>query len=374
MKIVIAPDSFKGSLSAAVAARAVEKGIKKKYGSAVQTVCLPIADGGEGTLEALVPSENRIRIWAQNPLGDLMEVEYGARGDTAVIEMAAAAGLTLIPEQRRHAGKTTTFGVGQMILDALSRGYRKILLTVGGSATNDGGAGMFAALGAKFLDENGHSFVPTGFTLKQVVSLDLSDLPASFYGTQFAIATDVTNPLTGPTGAACVYGPQKGGTVTELLEIDLGMRHYADVLEKTGDRAVRDLPGCGAGGGIAAPLLAFGKAEMQKGIELVLQTADFDRVIADADVVITGEGKLDAQSFSGKTISGVVSHAARVHKPVVCVVGCYDEGALSALPDNVKGVLSARHLALSDDDSMQNAADYLEELAGTELYDILKKQ
>lgn len=362
-RIVISPDSFKGSISSFEAAKAIERGLNANSSVSVETVCLPIADGGEGTLDALVPPEKSVNVRVLNPLGNEINARYGIIGDTAIIEIASCAGLTLISPEERSAGLTTTYGVGQIILDALDRGIRKILLTVGGSATNDGGAGLLASLGALFSRGDGSSFVPTGLTLKDISRIDVSGLDSRIFGCCFSVATDVTNPLLGEKGATYVYGKQKGATADELEITERGMAHYAALLEKTFGKDVSEIPGCGAGGGVSAPLLAMGNTTVERGIELVLKTVCFDRMIEGCDYVITGEGKFDCQSLFGKTVSGVLSHAEKKGVPVVCFVGCLNLDGVEILPPDLTEILSVREKASSDGDSMSNAEKYLTEIA-----------
>ena len=307
MRVLIAPESFKGSISARGVADAIARGLLAgcPAGKTVVPTLLPIADGGEGTLDALVPPEGRIRVTVTGPDLREIEAEYGHLHDTAVIEMASAAGLCLLPENKRRAGATTTYGVGEMILDALSRGYKKILLTVGGSGTNDGGAGLFSALGARFLRADGSVFVPTGFTLCDVADIDLSGLSPLLAGATFTIATDVTNPLCGESGATRVYGRQKGATDAELDEIEGGMEHYAAVLGRAAGKDLLSIPGLGAGGGTPVPFCAFLGGQIRSGIETVFSALGFRDKAKCADYIVTGEGRLDGQTFSGKVIGGV---------------------------------------------------------------------
>ncbi len=358
-KIVIAPDSFKGSISAKNAAQTIAKGIFDGAKGKINPVCVPIADGGEGTLETMVTEDSFFSLSVTGPLFTPITAAYGIKDGTAVIEMARAAGLTLVPEEKRAAAKTTTFGVGEMILDAIERGIRRILLTAGGSATNDGGAGMLAALGAHFLDQNGKIFIPTGENLEKVAEIDLSSCPAALKECTFTIATDVKNPLLGETGATYVYAKQKGASDACLAQMEKGMTHYAAILEEKTNKEIKETPGCGAGGGIGAPLLAFFNATVTSGIDAVLSALDFEKALKDADAVITGEGKMDVQSLYGKAISGVVRYAKKQHLPVYCFVGCVgdDEKALKAM--GIEEIYTTVSLAVSAQDSIENAEKYL---------------
>lgn len=362
-KIVIAPDSFKGSISAHDAAKAIEKGLRDGSKSkALVSVVAPIADGGEGTLDALTTEAQRISVKVASTNGKRINAQYGAVGDTAVIEMARAAGLTLTPESERNASLATTFGVGEMILDALDNGYKNILLTVGGSGTNDGGCGMFAALGARFSDESGNSFVPTGATLEKISDIDVTSLDKRLSACQFIIATDVKNTLCGNTGATYVYARQKGADDASLDQMERGMCHYASLLKEKCGKDIANIEGCGAGGGLASPLLAFLDAEIRSGIESVLDTVGFDSLIRDADAIITGEGKIDAQSLFGKAISGV-ANAAKTHSvPVYCFVGCIGGDKNELLSLGISDIYALSDIAPSTEYSMSHADELLEKL------------
>ena len=365
IKIVISPDSFKGSLSARDAAEAIAHGLRTGFGADTdfEPILLPIADGGEGTLDALVTEDARIDLTVTGTGGAPVSACYGYLGDTAVIEMARAAGLTLVPEAERNAATATTYGVGELILDALSRGYRRFLLTVGGSGTNDGGCGMFASLGARFYDADGKAFLPTGGTLDRIDHIDLSGLDRRLYDSRFVIATDVKNPLCGKDGATRVYAPQKGADQASLDRMEAGMRHYADLLQSLCGRDVAEVAGCGAGGGISAPLLAFLGGEIVSGIHAVLSALRFEEQVKDADAVITGEGKIDRQSLYGKAISGVAEIAHRHNVPVICLVGCIGDDRQALLDLGIHTLLATADIAPSPAYSIAHAAELLEKLA-----------
>jgi glycerate kinase len=364
MKIVIAPDSFKDSISARDAARAIAEGLSSVFGDSAEILTLPIADGGEGTLDALTPPDARVHARVSGPLRDPVDACYGRAGDTAVIEMASAAGLMLVESAQRCAARTTTLGVGELIRRAWSDGFRRVLLTVGGSATNDGGCGMLAALGAIFTDRNGQRFLPTGGTLSEIASIDLADAREILESTRFTIATDVKNPLLGASGATAVYAPQKGATDGELSEMERGMAHYASLLCQMSGREIASTPGVGAGGGIAAPLVAFADAELRSGIETVLSVNRFSEALCDADAVITGEGKIDRQSLWGKAISGVARAAGERGIPVYCFVGRLGDNRAELLAMGLADILEVRARASSTEDAMQNAARYLTDMGG----------
>ena len=362
MKIIIAPDSFKGSISSADVCRTVKQSILECRPDA-EIVCIPIADGGEGTLDALVPPADQIKKNVSGPLFERMTAKYGVMGKTAVIEMAAAAGLTLVPENKRSAAFTTTYGVGELIADALSCGYRRIMLTAGGSATNDGGCGMMAALGVKFFGEKGEAFVPTGATLESIRSIDVSELCKELYECEIFVATDVKNPLLGELGATSVYAPQKGADAEELARMEQGMTHYAALLKQVSGRDVSAVEGCGAGGGIAAPLVALLDAKIRSGIDTVLDSADFDAALENADMVITGEGKIDRQSLYGKAISGVTKRANATGVPVYCFVGGIGDDKQQLLSMGIEDIYDIASLSSSLEDAMENAEAYLSLIA-----------
>ncbi len=359
-KYVIAPDSFKECLSAKEAAEALADGIRNACPDA-GIVILPVADGGEGTLQAISRAEELVRVTVTGPDRKPVRAAYALRRGTAVIEMAGAAGLMLIPESERRAADATTYGVGELIRHALGNGAERILLTVGGSATNDGGCGLLCALGAKFLRADGQAFLPTGGTLAEIDRIDVTDLLPAFKTCKFTVATDVQNPLVGENGATRMFAKQKGASPEDLDKMEIGMRHYAAVLEDICRRSVAEIPGAGAGGGTAVPLLAFANAEIVSGIDAVLSAVGFFEAIRDADAILTGEGKIDRQSLLGKAISGVVRGAGNI--PVYAFVGCIGDEKEKLLSLGLSGIYEVRRLAKSDADSRSNAKIYLAELA-----------
>ncbi len=366
MKIVICPDSFKGSLTAREAAQAIQRGVMR-FDPSIETVMIPIADGGEGTLDALVSPECRIIKTVHGTDGRPVNAEYGHSGDTAIIEMATAAGLCLVPEGERSAADASTYGVGELILEALGRRYRKLLITVGGSGTNDGGSGMLEALGAKFYDPKGEPIRKMcGRRLADISKIDVSNIDRRIFDCEIVFACDVTNPLIGESGATYVYGEQKGADAKTLDMLEAGMKNYADRLAEIGED-VRNIPGCGAGGGLAAPLLSLCDARILSGIEAVLSAQNYREKIKGASLVITGEGKIDRQSAFGKAISGVTRAAAEQGIPVLATVGMKGEGA-----DELKGIGLTRIAAKDDiapsvEYSLAHAAELLEELAFIEV-------
>lgn len=326
MRVVIAPDSFKGSLSAAGVAEALARGVLRAWPTA-QVITLPVADGGEGWVETMVGATGGrvISCRVTGPLGEPVEAQYGLfqqdGQEVAVIEMAAASGLTLVPPERRDPRVTTTRGTGELIRDALDRGARRLLVGIGGSATNDGGAGMAQALGARFLDETGSDLPPGGAALARLARIDLTGLDSRLAEVEVVVACDVDNPLTGERGASAVYGPQKGATPEMVQELDAALEHYADVVEELLGRAIRNTPGAGAAGGLGFGLMAFAGARLQRGIDLALDTLQAGRHLAGASLVITGEGRIDRQTLHGKVPFGVARRAAALGVPVVAVGG-----------------------------------------------------
>ena len=337
MKIILSPDSFKGSLSARGVALALEKGIRRVIPEA-ECLIVPIADGGEGTLETLAEEQELHYATVRSTNGAPVSAAYGVKGKTAVIEMARAAGLTLVEPENRDPLVASTFGVGELILHALDEGCDHILLTVGGSGTNDGGSGMFSALGGKLLDADGNELVGCGGALAKVSRVDASGLDARLKHCTFTVASDVTNPLVGELGATYVYGPQKGVTPHIIEALEAGMKNYASAMESAAGKAIATIPGCGAGGGLITPLLAFCNVTVRSGIESVLEAANFDALLADADAVITGEGRVDAQSCYGKAISGVASHAGCFDVPVYVASGGLGDGWEELLSHGIRQV------------------------------------
>ena len=343
MKIVIAPDSFKGSLTALQVAEAMEVGLRRVFPDAtIEKV--PMADGGEGTVQSLVDATGGEILTAQvmDPLGNTIDAQYGVLGDgvTAVIEMAEASGLTLVPLDKRDPRVTTTYGTGELIRSALTHGCRKLIIGIGGSATNDGGAGMAQALGAKLLTASGEQIKPGGDHLATLHSIDLSELDPRITETETVVACDVNNPLTGEQGASCVYGPQKGAT-PEMIEIlDANLAHFDKILQRDLSKSVGNVPGAGAAGGLGAGLMAFVDASLKSGIEIVTEAAQLSKRLADADLVITGEGQINFQTVFGKTPVGVARVAKTHNIPVIAIAG--------SIADDSDGVYDAGIDAMID--------------------------
>jgi glycerate kinase len=343
MRIVVAPDSYKGSVSAIGVADAIERGIHAVFPEAdVRKV--PIADGGEGTVEALVAATrgrfNRTQV--PGPLGEPVTAAWGVLGDgvTAVIEMAAASGLPLVPKDQRDPRLTSTAGTGLLIKAALDAGLDKLVIGIGGSATNDGGMGMARALGVKFLDAEGRSLPEGGGALARLASIDLSGLDPRLAKASILVACDVDNPLCGPRGASAIYGPQKGATPEIVQELDHALSVLAEVAKAATGRDVALRPGAGAAGGLGAGLMWFTPALLRPGVEIVLEATGFEDLIKGAALVITGEGRTDAQTAMGKAPVGVAAVAKRHKVPVVCLSGGLIEGADEVLNHGIDALAS----------------------------------
>lgn len=343
MKIIIAPDSFKGCLNALEVAQSIEKGIRKVYSKA-SMVTVPMADGGEGTVQSLVGGTKGqlLDLEVTGPLGQKVKAQYGVLGDkkTAVIEMASASGLPLVPENKRNPMITTTYGTGELIKAALERGCKKIIVGIGGSATCDGGAGMIQALGVKLLDGEGKEIGFGGGALKNLRKIDISGLDERIKSAEFLIACDVNNPLLGSNGAAYVYGPQKGATPVMAKELDGNLENFANIIKLELGKDIKYLPGAGAAGGLGAGFLAFLNAKLKPGIEIVAKFLDLEYILKDANLVITGEGKIDKQSIFGKTPVGVAKLAKKYDLPVVAVCGSLGEGWEQTLKHGIDAIFS----------------------------------
>jgi glycerate kinase len=344
MRIVVAPDSFKGSLSALAVAEAMERGVRSVFPDA-SVARVPIADGGEGTVEALVAATGG-RLESRRvtgPLGEPVEARWGVLGDgrTAVVEMAAASGLTLVPRERRNPRVTTTRGTGELVRAALDAGLRRVVVGLGGSATNDGGAGLARALGIRFLDDAGRDLPEGGAALARLARVDLAGQDARIAAAEVVVACDVDNPLTGPRGASAVYGPQKGATPAMVAELDAALERYARVAREATGRDVAGLPGAGAAGGLGAGLLFFTPARLRPGVEIVLEMTGFDALVRGADLVLTGEGRTDFQTAMGKAPVGVAAAAKRHGVPVVCLSGGLGPGADEVLARGIDALAVA---------------------------------
>lgn len=344
MYFIIAPDSYKGSLSAMAVAKAMKEGVSRVFPAAGIDM-IPIADGGEGTVEALTMATGGrvIHTWVKGPLGEDVQAFYGILGDgeTAVIEMAAASGLSLISAEQRDPRITTTYGTGQLIIRALDHGVRKIIIGIGGSATNDGGTGMARALGVKFLDSEGLELPDGGMALANLQHVDISGLDPRVLSADIVVACDVDNPLCGPRGASAVYGPQKGADKEMITKLDATLQHLAAVVEPIVDKCVATRPGAGAAGGLGAGLMWFTNAQLRPGIDIVLEAALFAQKVQNAQLVFTGEGRTDFQTAFGKAPVGVAKIAQKYGVPTVCLAGSLGEGCEDVLEQGIGALASA---------------------------------
>ena len=326
MKIVIASDSFKGSLSSIEVAQAATRGIKAVYPDC-EVVAVNVADGGEGTVEAVVEALGGeiVHCRVSDPLGRPIEARYGIAGEKAIIEMAAASGLPLLQPAERNPWMTSTYGTGEMIMDAIQRGCRQFLVGIGGSATNDAGTGMLQAMGFKFYDFNGQEITDCrGGRLQDIADLDDTFVPKAVREAQFIVACDVDTPFCGPEGAAPVFAPQKGADAEMVQKLDRGMASFAHVIENKYGINIVPVTGAGAAGGMGGAFRAFLDAKLQRGVEMVLDSIDFNAIIQDADLIITGEGKIDFQTAKGKTAAGVLARAKAQDIPVIAIGGCVE--------------------------------------------------
>ncbi|MGO3566982.1 MAG: glycerate kinase [Serratia grimesii] len=362
-KVVIAPDSFKESLSALEVAEAIERGFRQVYPQA-QYVKLPMADGGEGTVDSMVAATGGeiVRVEVTGPLGQPVQAFYGLLGDgeTAVIEMAAASGLHLAPKALRDPRITTSYGTGELILAALERGVKAIILGIGGSATNDGGAGMMQALGARLLDDKQNPLLPGGAALAQLAQIDLSEVDPRLQQVSVTAACDVDNPLCGPHGASAVFGPQKGATPEMVTQLDSALSHFGSLLQQATGREVINTPGAGAAGGMGAALLGMLNARLRPGIEIVIETLRLEEALCDADLVITGEGRLDSQSIHGKTPIGVARVAKRHGLPVIGIAGSLSKDYQVVHQHGIDAAFSVLDRIVTLDEALTEAADNLE--------------
>ena len=360
MKIVIASDSFKESLSAWEVANHVEAGFREIFPDWTY-VKVPVADGGEGTVDTLVAATGGriITRTVTDPIGDPVEAVFGLTGDgmTAVIEMAAASGLMRVPLDRRDPMRTTTFGVGELIRHALDLGARHFVIGIGGSATNDGGAGMAQALGVKLLDADGSAIGLGGGALAALARIDMSGVDPRLAECEIEVACDVDNPLIGPLGASAIFGPQKGATPAMVARLDANLRHFAARIEADLGKLVADLPGGGAAGGLGAATVAFLNARLRPGVEIVTNAVGLDAIIKHADLVITGEGQIDGQSVRGKTPIGVAGIALRYGKPVIAIGGALGIGAELTHERGIDAVFSAVNRCCTLEEALLRAAE-----------------
>lgn len=366
MRVVIAPQGFKAGIPGLEAAQAIARGVIAAVPDA-ETVLAPVADGGDGTLHALVDGTGGqvFTSMVTGPLGPQIESLWGVMGDgkTAVVEMALASGIALVPQRRRNPRLTTTTGTGEIIREALDAGYTRIIVGLGGSATNDGGAGMAVALGARFMDSEGRPLPPGGSALARLDRVDVSGLHPALHGATIVAATDVTNPLCGPEGASAIFGPQKGANADMVRELDAALANYARVVARDVGSDVSEVPGAGAAGGLGAGLMAFTGATLQSGIDMVCEVLGFDELLRGADLVITGEGRADRSTVFNKAPVGVARHARAHGVPTVLLAGSLGPGYEELYDHNVASVVCIADRPMNFEASLSRTAELLESAA-----------
>lgn len=339
---ILVPDSFKGTLSAIEVCNIMKSSIKNLYEDA-NIISIPVADGGEGTVDAFLYAlgGEKKSAWVSDAFNEQKILAHYAmlKDDIAVIEMAACAGLPLV-KNRLEPDKTTTFGVGELIIDAINNGAKKIILGLGGSATNDGGCGMAAALGVKFKDEQNQEFIPTGGTLSQIYKIDMNNIYSKIKDVEFISMCDVDNPLCGKLGASAVFAPQKGADEDMVKLLDEGLAHLAKIIKRDLHIEVKDIKGAGAAGGLGAGSIAFLQSKLTKGIDVILDTINFDELVSKADIVFTGEGKFDSQSLHGKVVMGVANRSQKYKTPVIVVTGAIGENIQEAYNKGITAIFS----------------------------------
>lgn len=339
---ILVPDSFKGTLSAIEVCNIMKLSIKNLYKDA-NIISVPVADGGEGTVDAFLYAlgGEKKSVWVSDAFNEQKILAHYAmlKDDIAVIEMAACAGLPLV-KNRLEPDKTTTFGVGELIIDAINNGAKKIILGLGGSATNDGGCGMAAALGVKFKDEQNQEFIPTGGTLSQIYKIDMNNIYSKIKDVEFISMCDVDNPLCGKLGASAVFAPQKGADEDMVKLLDEGLAHLAKIIKRDLHIEVKDIKGAGAAGGLGAGSIAFLQSKLTKGIDVILDTINFDELVSKADIVFTGEGKFDSQSLHGKVVMGVANRSQKYKTPVIVVTGAIGENIQEAYNKGITAIFS----------------------------------
>lgn len=339
---ILVPDSFKGTLSAIEVCNIMKSSIKNLYKDA-NIISVPVADGGEGTVDAFLYAlgGEKKSVWVSDAFNEQKILAHYAmlKDDIAVIEMADCAGLPLV-KNRLEPDKTTTFGVGELIIDAINSGAKKIILGLGGSATNDGGCGMAAALGVKFKDEQDQEFIPTGGTLSQIYKIDMNNIYSKIKDVEFISMCDVDNPLCGRLGASAVFAPQKGADEDMVKSLDEGLAHLAKIIKRDLHIEVKDIKGAGAAGGLGAGSIAFLQSKLTKGIDVILDTINFDELVSKADIVFTGEGKFDSQSLHGKVVMGVANRSQKYKTPVIVVTGAIGENIQEAYNKGITAIFS----------------------------------
>ena len=362
MKILVAPQEFKGSISALSVAEAAETGVMRVFPEAEVVLC-PVADGGDGTLETLVEvSGGEVRTCSvQNPIGETITAQWGAMGDgvTAVIEMARTSGLALLSLDERDPLNSSTFGLGQAILEALNQGFRKFIVGIGGSATNDAGAGMAPAVGATLLNAEGKSIPFGGAALADLRSIDISKMDTRIENSQFMVACDVSNPLTGDEGASAVYGPQKGATPEMVAQLDNALLNFAEIVKKDIGKNVSEISGAGAAGGLGAGMLAFMGAELKAGVDIVLETVQLREKLSDVDLVITGEGGMDFQTVYNKAPIGVARIAGEFNIPTIAIAGLLGQNFTVVHDHGIRAATSIVDGPISLEESSERASELI---------------
>lgn len=347
-KIILAPDSFKGTMSSIKICNIMSSVIQKHYPD-VEVLKIPVADGGEGTVACFLEAcgGRLVSVKVKGPYFDDIDSFYGILSDgcTAVVEMAAAAGLPLV-EEKKNPMLTTTFGVGQLIRHALENGCTKIIIGLGGSCTNDGGTGMAAALGIQFMDQNDNPFIPTGGTLSKISKIDITDRIKALNDCTIVAACDVDNPLYGQNGAAFVFAPQKGADDEMVKNLDSQLKHLANVIQRDLEKDIAHVPGAGAAGGLGAGIIAFTGGSLKRGIDIVLDTVQFNELVKNCNLIITGEGKIDGQSLRGKVVVGVAGRAKKADIPVIAIVGDIGDDVDAVYDEGVSAILSINRVAV----------------------------
>ncbi len=363
MKFVLAPDSFKESMTAKEAAEAMERGIKKAIPDA-ECIKVPMADGGEGTVQSLVDATDGeiIEVEVTGPDCNKVKAVYGILGDgkTAVIEMASASGIHLVKKEKRNPLYTTTYGTGELIKSALNKGVTNILIGIGGSATNDGGAGMLEALGAKFYDKYGDELAFGGGSLEKLEKIDLSNFDERVKDVNIEVACDVNNPLTGENGASYIFGPQKGATEEMVKHLDNSLKNYAKVIREQLGRDVENVPGAGAAGGLGAGLMAFLGADLRKGVELVIKYTKLEEKIQGADYVFTGEGSVDSQTVFGKTPFGVSTVAKKYNIPTIAFAGRIGDGVEALYNHGINSIVGILQGVTNLDEALKSGKENIQ--------------
>ena len=361
-KILLSPQEFKESLSGYEVASAMKEGILR-VDPLVNIEISPVADGGDGTLKTMVDvtNGNIVEETVENPLGDQIQAEWGKLGtsQTAVIEMARASGLALLKENEKSALKTTTYGTGQLFKSALDQGIKKFILAIGGSATNDGGAGFATAIGARLLDKNNNAIYPSGENLSLIEKIDLSNLDQRIKDIEVQVACDVNNPLCGETGASAIFGPQKGASTNDIDILDRNLLHWSELIRNQMGKDVKDIPGAGAAGGLGAGLMAFVNAELALGADIVLNTLDYDKKLKDIDLVIVGEGQTDKSTQYNKSPVAVSTRAKKLGIPVICISGSLGEGYKECTNQGIDSFFSIVNKPMELEFALNNAYDLI---------------